>query len=36
MEDIAHIVCWLGDIIYIYIEKRNDKKREVYIEVNFP
>lgn len=34
--DIAHSVCWLGDIIFIYVEKKNEKKKEIFIEVSFP
>ena len=34
-NDIAHVVCWIGDIAFLYIEKRSQKP-EISIEVNFP
>jgi hypothetical protein len=33
--DIAHVVCWIGDIAFVYIEKLS-KRAEVNIEVSFP
>jgi hypothetical protein len=35
MADIAHAICWIGDIVFLYIEKRS-KKLEMNIEVKFP
>lgn len=35
-EDINHAVCWLNDIVFIYIKQNNMSKKTIQLEVHFP
>jgi hypothetical protein len=35
MADVAHTICWIGDIVFLYIEKKC-KKPQINFEVKFP
>jgi hypothetical protein len=33
--DISHIVCWIGDVVFLYVEAMQ-KKTEIKVNVKFP